>query len=101
MTTKAAAIDDPFVRAALQRLDHRLRERFGAAYGGLILFGSRARGDHAPDGDADVAVVMRTPIENRWRLKSQIIDETYPILFGHRALHPAPARRGARPRQPG
>jgi uncharacterized protein len=81
VSAKAAEIADPVVRDALQRLDLRLRERFGRDYVRLILFGSRARGDHAPDSDADVAVVMRIPIEDRWRLKSQIIDETYPILL--------------------
>lgn len=81
MTSKTAEIVDPVVRGALQRLDGRLRARFGACYRGLILFGSRARGDHEPDSDADVAVVMRGPIENRWRLKCEIIDETYPILL--------------------
>jgi hypothetical protein len=81
VTAKAAEIADPVVREALQRLHRRLRERFGRGYVRLILFGSRARGDNAPDSDADVAVVMRIPIEDRWRLKSQVIDETYPILL--------------------
>jgi uncharacterized protein len=81
VTTKAAEIADPVVREALQCLDRRLRERFGRDYVRLILFGSRARGDHTPDSDADVAVVMRIPIEDRWRLTCEIIDETYPILL--------------------
>jgi uncharacterized protein len=34
------------------RLDQRYRERLKAVY----LFGSRARGDHRPDSDMDVAV---------------------------------------------
>ncbi len=74
-------IGDPVVAAALRRLDARLRERFGRDYVRLILFGSRARGDHAPDSDADVAVVMRGPIANRWSLERRIIEETYPILL--------------------
>jgi hypothetical protein len=74
-------IDDPEVRSALRHLDRQLRARFGDDYLGLILFGSRARGDHAPDSDVDVAVVLRAPIRNRWRLKCQVIDDTYPILL--------------------
>jgi predicted nucleotidyltransferase len=37
----------------------RLESRFGDRLLSLRLFGSRARGDHEPDSDADVAVVVR------------------------------------------
>jgi predicted nucleotidyltransferase len=37
-------------------------------------------GDNRPDSDADVAVIGR-PIENRWSVKRQIIEDTYPILL--------------------
>ena len=74
-------IDDPVVRLALEELDRKLRERFGRKYLRLILFGSRARGDGNPDSDADVAVVMRGHIENRWSLRRLMIRDTYPILL--------------------
>jgi predicted nucleotidyltransferase len=74
-------IDDPIIRSALRDLDGRLRQRFGCNYVRLILFGSRARGDNRPDSDADVAVILRGPIENRWSVKRQIIEDTYPILL--------------------
>ena len=74
------ALGNEAVRAALRRLDRRLRARFGRNYVKLILFGSRARGDNKPDSDADVAVVLRGPIHDAWSLKRQIIEETYPIL---------------------
>jgi predicted nucleotidyltransferase len=76
-----ATIDDPLVRSVLRDLDCRLRRRFGRNYVGLILFGSRARGDNRPDSDADVAVILRGPIENCWSMKRQIIEDTYPILL--------------------
>ena len=41
-------IGEPLVRGALQRLDRRLRERFGSAYSRLILFGSRAAATTPP-----------------------------------------------------
>lgn len=69
------------VDVVLQRLDERLRTRFGDNYVRLILFGSRARGDNAPDSDADVAIIFRNPIEDRWALKRSIIAETYPLLL--------------------
>jgi predicted nucleotidyltransferase len=75
------ALDNEAVRAALRRLDRRLHARFGRSYVKLILFGSRARGDNQPDSDADVAVVLRGPIDDAWPLKRQIIEETYPILL--------------------
>jgi hypothetical protein len=76
-----AKIGDPVVRAALSGLDRKLRARFGDRYVRLILFGSRARGDNAPDSDADVAVVLRGRIADRWSVERQIIGETYPILL--------------------
>ena len=43
----------------------RFRARLDAVYAGrldrVILFGSRARGDHRPDSDYDVAVFIRDP----------------------------------------
>jgi antitoxin ChpS len=76
-----AATGDPIVNDALCELDQRLRRRFGHKYVRLILFGSRARGDNAPDSDVDVAVVLRGPIENRWSVKRRIIEDTYPLLL--------------------
>ena len=72
---------DPRVDAVLRQLNGRLRRRFGDDCVRLILFGSRARGDNAPDSDADVAVVFRNPVEDRWSRKRAIIGETYPLLL--------------------
>jgi len=74
-------LDDEAVRAALRRLDAALRRRYGDRYARLILFGSRARGDHSPDSDADVAVVFRGQLEDRWTTKVEIIAETYQLLL--------------------
>jgi uncharacterized protein len=74
-------IADPILKSALGQLDHALREKFGEKYLRLVLFGSRARGDHQPDSDADVAVVLRGDIDSRWKLKRQMIESTYPILL--------------------
>ena len=79
--TAHETIKDPVVRSALRELDRKLRTRFADRYVGLILFGSRARGDHQPDSDADVAIVLRGHISNRWPLERQIIEDTYPILL--------------------
>jgi len=74
-------IDETVLRSSLHRLDQQLREKFGERYVKLILFGSRARGDHRPDSDADVAVIMREPVEDRWDLTKSVLDDTYDILL--------------------
>jgi uncharacterized protein len=46
------------VRQALSRFAAEVRRHYGDRVKGIYLFGSRARGDHAPESDADVAVVL-------------------------------------------
>lgn len=57
-----------------QKLVGSYGERLVAAY----LFGSRARGDHRPDSDADVAVVLETlggtPVDEKMRLVDLAFD---------------------------
>ncbi len=74
-------IDEEVLRSSLRELDRRLKAKFGERYSKLILFGSRARGDHQPDSDADVAIVMRDPIEDWWPLTQSVGEETYEILL--------------------
>jgi Nucleotidyltransferase domain len=79
--TTQRGIGDPVVRSALQEFDRKLGERFGRKYVKLILFGSRARGDNDLESDADVVVILRGRIADRWSLKRLIIQDTYPILL--------------------
>ena len=76
-----SGIADPIVLSALRELDRSLRERFDGKYLKLLLFGSRARGDNVPESDADVAVIFRGRITDRWSLKRLLIEETYAILL--------------------
>lgn len=54
---RATLKEDPILR--------RFREAVGNAYGDrlerVVLFGSRARGDHQPDSDYDIAVFIHDP----------------------------------------
>lgn len=45
-------------RIGLDLFVARVRARYGSKLEGVYLYGSRARGDHRPDSDADVAVVI-------------------------------------------
>ena len=51
---------DAITEAALEAFRSRLEERYGVSLRGLVLFGSRARGDHRDDSDADVAVFLQS-----------------------------------------
>ena len=80
-TDTQSRIGDPVVRSALRELDRKLRARFGRKYLRLMLFGSRARGDNKPESDADVAVILRGRLTDRWSVKRLMIEDTYPILL--------------------
>ena len=65
---------------ALHAFKEILVQRYGSHLKSALLFGSRARGDHRPDSDADVAVFLDTvadPIQEQLDL----IDESYTILL--------------------
>ena len=47
----------------LSEIRPRLEAAFGKRLKGVILFGSRARGDAAPDSDLDLLVVLEGPID--------------------------------------
>ena len=51
---------DAITESALGAFRSRLEQRYGAGLRGLVLFGSRARGDHRDDSDADVAVFLES-----------------------------------------
>lgn len=46
---------------------HRLKKELEALYGPrlkrVLLYGSRARGDHQPDSDYDILVVLENPVD--------------------------------------
>lgn len=76
----------------------RFRDALAAFYGPrlerAVLFGSRARGDHAPDSDYDVAVFLHQ-YTTRWDELGSLSDITTPILVDMDALVSAfPFRAG-------
>lgn len=59
------ALDDPVLR----RLKAELEALYGPRLKRALLYGSRARGDHQPDSDYDILVVLGGPIDYWTELK--------------------------------
>jgi predicted nucleotidyltransferase len=51
----------PVTSAILQQVKPRLAGAFGPRLRGVVLFGSEARGDAAPDSDIDLFVLLEGP----------------------------------------
>lgn len=71
---------DPKTRAALNGFRALLAKRYGDRLHGVVLFGSRARGDHRPDSDADVAVFIEDS-NDPIRDQMDIAGEAYHIFL--------------------
>lgn len=59
------------VAGALRRFAADLSAHYGARLCGVYLFGSRARGDHKPESDADVVVLLA---DGNWRSFGEKMD---------------------------
>jgi len=70
---------DPQTRTALAGFRTLLTRRYGSRLRGMVLFGSRARGDHRSDSDADVAVFI-ADIDDPIREQMDIADEAYQVF---------------------
>lgn len=74
----------------LDQIRSRLEREFGGRLRGVLLFGSRARGDHRPDSDVDLIVLLEPPFilaEDQHRT----IHALYPLqLESDLLLHPLP-----------
>lgn len=51
------------LESLLERLAHGLRDLYGERYEGLVLFGSRARGDADEDSDVDLLLLLRGSVD--------------------------------------
>jgi predicted nucleotidyltransferase len=64
------------VKAALARVH-------GDSLAALYVFGSRARGDHGPDSDLDLAVILWNAPSSLVHADDALLDVTYPIEIDH------------------
>jgi uncharacterized protein len=72
---------EPEIAALLAELKRRLERRFGERFVALYLFGSRARGDHEPDSDVDVAVILDQKLPDSFDVSREILEDTYDLLL--------------------
>lgn len=64
-----AVLSDP----VLPRLKHELEKLYGPRLKQVLLYGSRARGDHKPDSDYDVLVILEPPVDH-WKEVNRLGD---------------------------
>ncbi|MEY4757320.1 MAG: hypothetical protein RJA34_2218 [Pseudomonadota bacterium] len=70
---------DDATAQAVRQFRQRIEPNFPAK--AVIVFGSRARGDHRPDSDADVAVLLEGVHQRFLDTKLQMSDAAYDILL--------------------
>jgi predicted nucleotidyltransferase len=80
LTLDLLPADDATVHRDVRDFAALVREVYGDRLVGIYLFGSRARGDHRPESDADVAVVFRDSPLDYWAEKSRLTELTYDFL---------------------
>jgi predicted nucleotidyltransferase len=75
----ANAVSDP----VLTRLKEELHRLYGPRLEQVLLYGSRARGDHRAESDYDVLVVLEPPID-RWAETWRLADVSTRIALDTR-----------------
>jgi len=73
---------DDEVAQGLLRFARGVRDHYGDRLVGLYLYGSRARGDHDAESDADVAVILAGEVAF-WREICVLSDLSYDELLDH------------------
>ena len=71
---------DAAVKDALNRFVRALDHAYGGRIEKVVVFGSRARGDHTADSDVDVAVVLSSLDGRRFEERMRMTDLGYEIL---------------------
>ena len=78
----------------LKRAKAALQAAFGERLQGVVLYGSEARGDAAPDSDVDLLVLLAPPVNRRVDLWA-CICALYPLVLElERPIHARPVDAG-------
>lgn len=70
---------DPVTEQAVRRFTRLIGQQYPVQ--GVILFGSRARGTHRTDSDADVAILLRGEHQRFVTTKLNMADVAYDVLL--------------------
>jgi predicted nucleotidyltransferase len=79
MTTRLAPRIDAETERAARIFLKRLEGRYTVVEG--ILFGSRARGDHTPDSDADLAVILSGQPADRFAASLDMAGLAFDVMM--------------------
>ena len=74
------APDDRIVERAIEEYTRDLRREYASRLRGVYLFGSRARGEHSRESDADIAVVLADVDYDFWTEKMRLADLAYDVI---------------------
>jgi predicted nucleotidyltransferase len=72
--------DDETVNRAVADFARAVKAAYGNRLKGLYLFGSRARGDHTRESDADIAVVLADGNWDYWAEKTLLAGLEYDVI---------------------
>lgn len=75
----SAANLTPADRRLLGEFRRTVERDFGRTVRGILVFGSKARGEATEDSDLDILVLIEA---GDWRLKDQIADIAYELALG-------------------
>jgi uncharacterized protein len=81
LDTLLAPPEEAAVRRAINDFAKSLRTIYGDRLRGVYLFGSRARGDHRPESDADIAVILADGPWNHWTERMRLADLEYDTII--------------------
>jgi len=70
---------DAHTKSVLQQFLHSMEHEYEVAE--ARLFGSRARGDHSPESDADLAIILKGPRRPFLPVKHAMVDLAYDIML--------------------
>jgi uncharacterized protein len=80
LTYRLSSMSEVSTTGPLQdQIKAAIEQRFGDRLVGVYLFGSRARGEHRPDSDVDVAVVLKHVERPLSDIDEELLDLTYPL----------------------
>jgi DNA invertase Pin-like site-specific DNA recombinase/predicted nucleotidyltransferase len=86
LAAKAAALPAPprpTLDADTDRAARAFMKRLEGKYPAIegLVFGSRARGTHSPDSDADLAVILKGDTGNRWEMTRELSGIAFDIMM--------------------